>query len=129
MKTNEILVDTSYLFAIYDRSDQHHQEALEFADWARNIPLLLTDVVLTESSFVLRKHVGFHVARRFLGDMVASGLPVLCIEKDDLRRAHEVMSAYPASKLDFTDCCLVALAERMNVTRVCTFDRRDFDII
>src|SRR5262245_10249307 len=128
-KTTEILIDTSYLYAIYDGSDKHHDEALAFADWASNIPLLLTDVVLTETSFMLRKRVGFHVAAQFLGDMVASGLPVLCIDKSDLSRAYEVMSAYPDSKLDFTDCCLVALGERLHVTRVCTFDRRDFGII
>jgi predicted nucleic acid-binding protein len=26
----------------------------------------------------------------------------------------------------FVDCCILAIAERLNITRICTFDRRDF---
>jgi uncharacterized protein len=36
------------------------------------------------------------------------------------------MAIYFDAKLDFVDCCIMALSERMNITKVCTFDRRDF---
>lgn len=39
------------------------------------------------------------------------------------------MRKYRDAELDFVDCCLTALAERLNITRICTFDRRDFSII
>lgn len=39
------------------------------------------------------------------------------------------MSTYAVAKLDFVDCCLTALAERLNITKIRTFDRRDFSMI
>jgi predicted nucleic acid-binding protein len=38
------------------------------------------------------------------------------------------MGQYWTARLDFVDCCLMAMAERLNITKVCTFDRRDFNI-
>jgi uncharacterized protein len=38
------------------------------------------------------------------------------------------MNLYLDSKLDFVDCCLMALSERLNITQICTFDTRDFMI-
>jgi predicted nucleic acid-binding protein len=53
-----------------------------------------------------------------------SPIPLVTIVNDDLVRVREIMSKYV--QFDFVDCCILALAERLNVTRVCTFDRRDF---
>jgi hypothetical protein len=39
------------------------------------------------------------------------------------------MEKYSDIELDFVDCCIVAIAERLNLTEICTFDRRDFSII
>lgn len=32
------------------------------------------------------------------------------------------------ARFDFVDCCLMALCGRLTITRLCTFDRRDFGI-
>ncbi len=44
-------------------------------------------------------------------------------------RMQEILSQYESAKFDFTDVAIMAQAERLNVTRVATFDRRDFSII
>jgi len=36
--------------------------------------------------------------------------------------------AYADARLDFVDCCIMALTERLDIRRVATFDRRDFSI-
>jgi uncharacterized protein len=46
----------------------------------------------------------------------------------DVRRAHEIMTNYNDAKLDFVDACIMALAERLGIHQICTFDRRDFVI-
>lgn len=51
------------------------------------------------------------------------------VSMTDLQRAHEVMATYASARLDFVDCCIVAIAERLNITQICTFDHRDFGII
>jgi predicted nucleic acid-binding protein len=47
----------------------------------------------------------------------------------DFIRAVALMDKYHDAELDFVDCCLTALAERLGITGICTFDRRDFSII
>ena len=50
------------------------------------------------------------------------------ITMPDLRRASEIMEAYANARFDFVDCCIMALAERLTITQICTFDHRDFSI-
>jgi predicted nucleic acid-binding protein len=40
-----------------------------------------------------------------------------------------ILEQYADSQLDFADAAIVAIAERLNITRVYTLDRRDFSII
>lgn len=48
---------------------------------------------------------------------------------EDLVRVHEILEQYADNQLDFTDAAIVATAERLNITRVYTLDRRDFSVI
>lgn len=47
----------------------------------------------------------------------------------DFTRAVALMDRYHDAELDFVDFCLTALGERLNITQICTFDRRDFAMI
>ena len=46
----------------------------------------------------------------------------------DLGRARDILIAYNEAEFDIVDCCVMAIAERLNITRIATFDRRDFSI-
>lgn len=48
---------------------------------------------------------------------------------EDYRRAAEVMLQYEDADLDFVDALIVALAERLNITRLLTLDQRDFRLV
>lgn len=48
------------------------------------------------------------------------------LERVDYLRIAEIMLAYRDAALDFVDCAIMALAERLNITHICTYDRRDF---
>jgi hypothetical protein len=39
-----------------------------------------------------------------------------------------IMQRYRTSEFDFADVAIMAVAERLNITRICTFDRRDFGV-
>jgi predicted nucleic acid-binding protein len=41
---------------------------------------------------------------------------------------QQIMEQYQDAVFDFTDVAIMALAERLSITRVCTFDHRDFSI-
>ena len=46
----------------------------------------------------------------------------------DMRRMEQIMTQYTSAAFDYTDTAIMALAERFNITRIATFDRRDFAI-
>jgi predicted nucleic-acid-binding protein len=46
----------------------------------------------------------------------------------DLARAAEILQKYADSKVDFVDCVIVAMAERLNIKRIMTVDQRHFQL-
>ncbi|MBZ0321382.1 MAG: PIN domain-containing protein [Anaerolineae bacterium] len=124
---DKILLDTSFVYALYDHKDPYHNKAREFTR-ANRLPFLLPDVVLVEASFFAARSGGTLGQVRFLDGLWAAAIPFEPIHRDDLPRIRTIMHTYADSKLDMTDCCIMALAERLNISRVATFDRRDFAI-
>lgn len=45
-----------------------------------------------------------------------------------LGRAREILITYDNAEFDIVDCAIMAIAERLDITRIATFDRRDFSI-
>jgi predicted nucleic acid-binding protein len=41
---------------------------------------------------------------------------------------REIMLQYKDAGFDYVDAAIMAISERLNITRVCMFDRRDFPI-
>ncbi len=48
--------------------------------------------------------------------------------EQDMTRMQAIMEQYGDAQFDFTDTALMALSERLNITKAYTFDRRDFSI-
>jgi predicted nucleic acid-binding protein len=44
-------------------------------------------------------------------------------------RSAEILRQYADANLDFVDALIVATAERLNIKRLLTLDRRDFQLI
>lgn len=118
-----IVVDAGPLIALFDRDDRHHRRAIEFV---RNSgSRLITNLpVLTEATFLLRFSVD---AQR---DLLSWAHESLEIDQDtfaDLPRIIDLLDKYRDMPADFADASLVALAERLNVSRVASVDS-DFAI-
>ncbi len=88
----------------------------------------MPDVVLTEVTHLLHRHVGYHAVLVFLKAFTSSDAQLEPITKLDVQRSYEIMSKYSDAKLDFVDACIMALAERLDINQIATFDRRDFVI-
>ncbi|MCA0452601.1 MAG: PIN domain-containing protein [Chloroflexi bacterium] len=126
-QSNLVLIDTSFMVALYHHNDKYHRAALSFASQS-NYQALLPEVALTETAFLLQRSGGLRSVQYFLDDLQIGGTVIQSLTLRDIDRARNIMTEYASANLDFVDCCLMALSERLNVTRVCTFDRRDFSI-
>ncbi len=127
MTANKILIDSSFLYALSDPTDQYRQAARAFAVREKSFRVI-PDVALTEVTHILNRRIGHRAMITFLKTLTASDAQLEPVTMDDVKRAHSIMAQYSDSHFDFVDCCIMALSERLNITRVCTFDRRDFSI-
>ncbi len=123
MAASLVLMDSSFLYAITDQSDRFHNPARAYVRDNR-VEFMIPDVVLTEVTYSLRKLVGKRAEIAFLAAQASSLTQLVPITHSDLARVHAIMSKY--TQFDFVDCCILAIAERLNITHICTFDRRDF---
>lgn len=121
----ELLLDTSALVSLLDRSQSHHKAcAAFFRRWTR--PVLTTEAVITESSHLLGRFDGAALALRFVLD---GGAVLVPGSLEALERAETIMRKYRDADLDYADATLVVLAEDAGTGHVFTLDRRDFSTL
>lgn len=123
-----IITDTSYLFAVYNPKDINHSAAADFAFRMPAELMLVPDVVLPELAYVTVRDLGYAGLQSLLSNFVASEVEFTHLEMNDLVRIREIAETYADAEFDIVDCCIMALAERLHITRIATFDRRDFSI-
>src|SRR5258708_3403361 len=112
-----ILLDTSFVAALNNPKDKNHVTARDFFSGQRNV-YLLPEVVLTEVAFLLGKAGGLPASRCFVAHLVATPVVLHSVTLRDLKRAGAIVAAYPDARLDFVDCCLMALSEHLYITQV-----------
>jgi predicted nucleic acid-binding protein len=122
------ILDTSFLLALTNTKDRNHSRVLNLARTISD-PLILPVSVLPEVCYLIASRLGHTAMRRFLKELTASGTILESITSFDLERVTEILDQYADSQLDFVDATIIAIAERQNITRILTLDRRDFTII
>lgn len=122
----KVLVDSSCLYAAYNQNDKRHAQVV--ASVHKNYDTVLPEVVLVEVVYLLKERSGVPAAVGFLDVLVKAYTALQSITIDDLKRVREIMNQYSSARFDFVDCCIMALAERLNITKIYTFDHRDFSI-
>jgi predicted nucleic acid-binding protein len=125
--TTNVLVDANFLIALSYPYDKYHAKAVQFA-LQNQSTLLIADVVLPEVMYNLKRVGGLPAVTNFANNL-ALAPPFIPLLPTDFQRAMHIMVQYAQAHLDFVEWCLTAIAERLNITHICTFDRRDFSMI
>jgi uncharacterized protein len=120
------LLDTGFLLAVIDADDNLHASCVEALESETNP--ILPDVVLPELAYLILRELGYPTLTSFLRAIAAGEIAQAHSTPQDLARAAELLEKYADNKVDFVDCVIVAMAERLNLTRVLTVDRRHFTI-
>lgn len=124
-----ILVDTGALYALADRRDSHHREALAFFRRTRRREVLaVPHSVMVEAMLFIESRLG-PVASRALWDDVVSGVfGLLPVTGEIISKARAIDRRYRDADLGFVDCTCLALCEQHRIETVFTYDRRDFSL-
>lgn len=124
---NDLLVDTGFLYALFDQTDRHHQ-AVEAVSHALVGEAIVPDVVLVEATYLALRDGDTPAVIIFLSQFEQSDFRLEPVTLADVKRARTIMQTYLTSRFDFVDCCLMARSERLDIRRVCTIDPLDFRI-
>lgn len=121
------LVDTGFMLAVLARNDYRHASCRAVLEAEPN-PLMPV-VMLPELAYLVIRELGYQPFIRFMRQLSAKSSQIIQMSKADLIRGADLMEKYASSRIDFVDCVIVAMAERLNIGRILTVDQRDFRMI
>ena len=105
INNSKIFVDTSAFYALLDRSDRYHKEAS--ALWPdlldKNVTLVTSNYVVSETIALLQKKIGFEAANVWYRDILGV-LDICWIDEDTHQRAYELWLNLGRRKLSLVDC-------------------------
>ena len=84
---------------------------------------------ITEVAYLLARDVGSAAAAGFISSLADTELILEAPLAEDYLRSAEILRQYADANLDFVDALIAATAERLNIKRLLTLDRRDFQLI
>jgi len=127
-KIETYLVDTGILYAFADRKDKWHLRAASFIDESA-CRLVVPSTVLPETCYLLNTCIGQAAEIAFIRAIIDRELIVDQVTTADLIRVAELMVTYSDANIGMVDASLVAVAERLKVSKILTTDRRHFAMI
>jgi uncharacterized protein len=120
-----IVLDTSGLLALLDRGEPEHTRAMAAVEKDGG-PLILLDMVLAETDYLILRRLGREAERAFLAQILDGVFVREPVTEHDLQRADEIIEAYRDHPIGLTDASVLAVAERLGERRVLTLDHRHF---
>ena len=122
------ILDISFLVATVDIKNENYGRILDVIVDSKEV-LVLPTTVLPEVCHLLASRLGYPTTREVLTELANSNVIIEGIDKTDLKRVMEILDQYTDSKLNFVDATIVAIAERMNITKIFTLNKPIFSII
>ncbi len=122
-----VLVDTSLLLALAFARDANHTAASRALPALRQENCVVAAPVLTELFYMTMVRISYPRAIQVFARTRAA-FEIQALTEPDMFRMQQIMEQYQDAAFDFTDAAIMALSERLHITRVYTFDHRDFSI-
>lgn len=123
-----ILIDTNILVAMASARDDLHSQAMVLVE-ALPAGQLVLPTVLAEACFLINQRNGVATEVALLQSFAEGDFTLGELRADDLARMAEVVERYADLNLGTTDASVVAVAERLGIDTVATFDRRHFTVV
>ncbi|CAN5429174.1 type II toxin-antitoxin system toxin ribonuclease C26 [soil metagenome] len=121
------LYDTGFLFAVLDEKDPHHEKCRTVYENQIGSGIL-PDIVIPELAYLILRELDVKSLVRFLRRVVEKDFIIERTTETDLERAAEILEKYNDNNVDLVDAVIVAMAERLDITKILTVDRRHFSV-
>jgi predicted nucleic acid-binding protein len=127
-KIDTIIVDTGIIYAMTDKSDTWHRKSVDFVTTFDG-RLIVPSTLLPEVCYLINKFLGQKAEVIFINSLINREMLIEHFEIDDLQRCIKLLNKYADANIGFVDASLMAIAERMNIRKILTTDRRHFSIV
>jgi len=116
-----VLVDTSAIFALLDRSDIRHPAARDVLNdmRRRRITPLITNFIIAETHALLLNRLNADIARRWV---LSNAWPIERASEDDEARARTILRQYGDKTFSYTDATSFAVMDRLGLNTAFAFD-------
>ena len=121
------LIDSGFLYGLIDQGDQHADRVKAALDTIYE-EVVLPVPAITEVAYFVSKNLGAIALADFIGGLDEMNLIIETPSPVDYTRSAEILRKYNDANIDFVDACIVAMAERLKITKILTVDRRHFSI-
>ena len=117
-----VMVDTSAIYALLDRSDANHERAATLLKKMRGegCMVILTNFIVAEAHALILAKLGHGLARSWLKGLC---WPVERVTAEDEERAREIIYTYEDKTFSYTDATTFAVMERMEIKKAFAFDK------
>ncbi len=119
-----IIVDTSALYALVDRRDLHHQQAVAYLkSVATARTLIMSNHVFDESMTLVKLRLGMASALQ-LGMRLRNSklIEVVIFGAAEEQAVWRIFTKFQDKEWSYTDCSCLALAQQRKTDRAFTFD-------
>jgi predicted nucleic acid-binding protein len=113
------LVDTSFLVAVYNKSDFYHSRCMRVHQTLEQ-PLATCEAVITESIHLLRYAPG--AAEAILASIEEGVLEISFKLNEAAGKVQAILRKYSDTPADFADACLIAMADELDTGDILTLD-------
>lgn len=120
-----IICDTGALLALLNAADDAHAACDSvFSTYPGR--LIVPGPILTEVCYMAESRLGSETEAQFLDSLVAGEFELEALTTSDLERMADLVRTYADFPLGAADASVIAVAERLQVTRIATLDHRHF---
>lgn len=123
-----VIADTSGLFALTDADSRTHSAVRGYLE-ANQEPLVVPITVLPELDYLPASRLGLRAELAVLRSAASGEFRVEAVTSVDPARPVALIEQYADSDIGLVDASLVAVAERLRITKVLTLDRRHFSLV
>lgn len=119
-----LLIDSSAYFALLDRDDAYHSQALAIQNRliVEGWRLFTTSFVLAETHALLLNRLSQYIATRFLRDLEQGTTTLVWVTRADVQRAKAIIYQYDDKDFSLTDATSFVVMERLRIPYAFTFD-------
>jgi hypothetical protein len=118
-----IFIDTSFVLAFVNDTDQYHQTAVQLINKFEHYPIVITDAVLLEIGNALARNFKRQAIEIFEHFYTAKQVSIVHLTPALLRRGFDLYRTYLDKSWGLVDCISFVVMRDMGITEVFTCDR------